>query len=317
MKQILTIKELIDYAYNKYKSKKVITVDKEFIKNINYFNYRFDIYSLARAMKNKIKDEKIAIISENRYEFNVAYLANAIINNKIFIIDYKLKAEEIKKVIQKYEIKTIFISNKSKEKILNINEKINEKLNLINFDSNNEFPIIEYEKLINIGRYIENYSIENIDNKENNSENLIIVNLYGIKEYKQEEILNTAKLIAKNIKIRKRKAIKSEKNINTFYKVIIKIIIPLIDGLNIKFESNNESSNIKYDIKIIEENKNNIEVSYKNIKYTIEGKNNNIVVKKVDNNLMRKEIKRYSPNFVLIKSHKSEKIKNDSKKALI
>ena len=316
MKKILTIKELIDYAYNKYKSKKAITVDKECIKNINYFNYRFDIYSLARAMKNKIKDEKIAIISENRYEFNVAYLANAIINNKIFIIDYKLKAEEIKKVIQKYDIKTIFISNKSKEKILNINEKINEKLNLINFDSNNEFPIIEYEKLINIGRYIENYSIENIDNKENNSKNLIIVNIYGIKEYKQEEILNTAKLIEKNMKIRKRKSIKSEKNTNTFYKVIIKIIIPLMNGLNIKFEKNS-NRNTKYDIKIIKENKNNIEVSYKNIKYLIEGKNNNVLIKKIDNNLMRKEIKRYSPNFVLIKSHKSEKNKNDSKKALI
>ena len=44
MKKVENIKELVDFAYNKYKAKKVCTIEKEYIKDINYFNFRFDVY---------------------------------------------------------------------------------------------------------------------------------------------------------------------------------------------------------------------------------------------------------------------------------
>ena len=87
MKQILTVKGLVDFAYNKYKSKKAITLDRGYRKSINYFNYRFDIYSLARAINSKINSKKVAIISESRYEFFVTYLANVMLENTVIIID--------------------------------------------------------------------------------------------------------------------------------------------------------------------------------------------------------------------------------------
>ena len=162
MKQILTVKGLVDFAYNKYKSKNAATIDKGYIKDINYFNYRFDIYSLARAINSKIKNKRIAIISESRYEFFVTYLANIMLRNTIIVIDSNLSQNSITKIIKKYNINTIFFSKTNKSKILEIfkNNIKKKNLNLVNFDSNNKFPIIEYEKLINLGRYIEDYSTQ-------------------------------------------------------------------------------------------------------------------------------------------------------------
>ena len=104
MKQILTVKGLVDFAYNKYKSKKAITLDRGYRKSINYFNYRFDIYSLARAINSKINSKKVAIISESRYEFFVTYLANVMLENTVIIIDNGLSQNAISKIIKKYDI---------------------------------------------------------------------------------------------------------------------------------------------------------------------------------------------------------------------
>ena len=105
MRKINTVKELVDFAYNKYKTKKAITIESDYIKNINYFNFRFDIYSMARVIKskeNQIRNNKIAIISEFRYEFLVTYLANIMVNNTVILIDNKLSKNTIEKVIKKH-----------------------------------------------------------------------------------------------------------------------------------------------------------------------------------------------------------------------
>ena len=148
MRKINTVKELVDFAYNKYKTKKAITIESDYIKNINYFNFRFDIYSMARVIKskeNQIRNNKIAIISEFRYEFLVTYLANIMVNNTVILIDNKLSKNTIEKVIKKHNINTIFFSSTYKEKVLEIIKNNNcNNFNLINFDSENQFPIIEY-----------------------------------------------------------------------------------------------------------------------------------------------------------------------------
>lgn len=314
MKEALTIKELIDFAYSKYKSKKAISIDIGYIKEINYFNYRFDIYSLVRAINSKIKDKKVAIISENRYEFLVTYLANIILKNTIVIIDSNLSQKAIEGIIKKYNIKTIFFSNKNKNKILEICNIKKKKLNLVNFDSNNKFPIIEYEKLINVGRYIENYSIDNIPDTEEKIKNIVIANLEGINEYSQQDLLKSAYIIGKKLKIRKKKNILADSSINTFYKTVIKMVLPLLYGLSIQFYEDDELSK-KNSINIIEENKNRIMIEYRNNKYSIENINTDTYVRKVEDSLLKEGKGETSTNFILIKSNK--KIKDNKKRATI
>ena len=312
MRKINTVKELVDFAYNKYKTKKAITIESDYIKNINYFNFRFDIYSMARVIKskeNQIRNNKIAIISEFRYEFLVTYLANIMVNNAVILIDNKLSKNAMEKVIKKYNINTIFFSNTYKEKILEIIKNNNcNNFNLINFDSENQFPIIEYEKLINIGRYIENYSIDNLSKEENREKSTIIVSLAGEKKYSQQEFIESANVIAKTARIRKRKEMNALEQVNTFYEVVIGIILPMICGLNTKYFADNEL--IKNDLLIIEENNKNMVILYRKHKYLVEHTGINTYVARAEENLPAREHKKDTQNFVLIKTDKKDRIKN-------
>lgn len=319
MRKINTVKELVDFAYNRYKTKKAITIESDYIKNINYFNFRFDIYSMARVIKskeNQIRNNKIAIISEFRYEFLVTYLANIMVNNAVILIDNKLSKNAMEKVIKKYNINTIFFSSTYKEKVLEIIKNNNcNNFNLINFDSENQFPIIEYEKLINIGRYIENYSIDNLSKEENREKSTIIVSLAGEKKYSQQEFIESANVIAKTARIRKRKEMNALEQVNTFYEVVIGIILPMICGLNTKYFADNEL--IKNDLLIIEENNKNMVILYRKHKYLVEHTGINTYVARAEENLPAREHKKDTQNFVLIKTDKKDRIKNNKTQATV
>ena len=319
MRKINTVKELVDFAYNRYKTKKAITIESDYIKNINYFNFRFDIYSMARVIKskeNQIRNNKIAIISEFRYEFLATYLANIMVNNAVILIDNKLSKNTIEKVIKKYNINTIFFSSTYKEKVLEIIKNNNcNNFNLINFDSENQFPIIEYEKLINIGRYIENYSIDNLSKEENREKSTIIVSLAGEKKYSQQEFIESANVIAKTARIRKRKEMNALEQVNTFYEVVIGIILPMICGLNTKYFADNEL--IKNDLLIIEENNKNMVILYRKHKYLVEHTGINTYVARAEENLPAREHKKDTQNFVLIKTDKKDRIKNNKSQATV
>ena len=319
MRKINTVKELVDFAYNKYKTKKAITIESDYIKNINYFNFRFDIYSMARVIKskeNQIRNNKIAIISEFRYEFLVTYLANIMVNNAVILIDNKLSKNAMEKVIKKYNINTIFFSSTYKEKVLEIIKNNNcNNFNIINFDSENQFPIIEYEKLINIGRYIENYSIDNLSKEENREKSTIIVSLAGEKKYSQQEFIESANVIAKTARIRKRKEMNALEQVNTFYEVVIGIILPMICGLNTKYFADNEL--IKNDLLIIEENNKNMVILYRKHKYLVEHTGINTYVARAEENLPAREHKKDTQNFVLIKTDKKDRIKNNKSQATV
>lgn len=319
MRKINTVKELVDFAYNRYKTKKAITIESDYIKNINYFNFRFDIYSMARVIKskeNQIRNNKIAIISEFRYEFLVTYLANIMVNNTVILIDNKLSKNAMEKIIKKHNINTIFFSSTYKEKVLEIIKNNNcNNFNLINFDSENQFPIIEYEKLINIGRYIENYSIDNLSKEENREKSTIIVSLAGEKKYSQQEFIESANVIAKTARIRKRKEMNALEQVNTFYEVVIGIILPMICGLNTKYFADNEL--IKNDLLIIEENNKNMVILYRKHKYLVEHTGINTYVARAEENLPAREHKKDTQNFVLIKADKKDRIKNNKSQATV
>ena len=319
MRKINTVKELVDFAYNKYKTKKAITIESDYIKNINYFNFRFDIYSMARAIQskeNQIRNNKIAIVSEFRYEFLVTYLANIMVNNAVVLIDNKLSKNVIEKVIKKHNINTIFFSSTYIEKILEIIKNNNcNNFNLINFDSENQFQIIEYEKLMNLGRYIENYSIEKITKEENREKSTIIVSLAGEKRYSQQELIETANAISKTMRIRKRREVNALEQVNTFYEVVVGIIVPMLCGLNTKYFADNKF--IKDDLLIIEENNKNMIILYRKHKYLVENVGINTYVARKEENLLIKENKSNTQNFVLIKAEKKERVKENKRQATI
>lgn len=329
------IQELIENSYNKYKSKNAISIDKEYEKNINYFNFKFDIYSMARAIKGKltnIRDNKVVIISENRYELIVTYMANQILKNTVIIIDNTLPKQMIAKVIKKYNVNTVFFSNQNKEQIKEIfksriNNIKNYNINLINFDSKNKFPIIEYEKLINIGRYIEYNSIsEELVKQNREGKDTIIINKTKEEVYTQKELITMTEEIFKDIRYKKKKEVCTNYQINSLYTLIIEILLPIKYGCNIKYIANNDNNNPNSNnlnnkqnnnnknnnsIKIIEEKSKAIIIKYQNREYSLIYFEKKLSITRLDRKNILKNKQKNNTNFVLIKSNKTEKLKQN------
>ena len=263
-----------------------------------------------QVIKNTINKGTEVIIASGRPIDSIKTIAKEIGSENYFIagngaLIYDIKKDEI-----------IYEKFMNKQKVLEIIKNNNcNNFNLINFDSENQFPIIEYEKLINIGRYIENYSIDNLSKEENREKSTIIVSLAGEKKYSQQEFIESANVIAKTARIRKRKEMNALEQVNTFYEVVIGIILPMICGLNTKYFADNEL--IKNDLLIIEENNKNMVILYRKHKYLVEHTGINTYVARAEENLPAREHKKDTQNFVLIKTDKKDRIKNNKSQVTV
>lgn len=111
-----------------------IKKDKEF--SHTYKDLTEDIVSIYKYYcNNNIHNKKIGIISENRYEYIPIYLAS-VFDNIIAPLDKELDEKTLVETICDFDIDIVFFTNKTEEKIKNINN-----LKKINIDD-------EYENIV-------------------------------------------------------------------------------------------------------------------------------------------------------------------------
>ena len=311
MKKIENIKQLVDERYNFNKGKTAISINNEnFVKNINYFNYKFDIYSMVRALESKyIVNSSVAILAENRYEFMITYLGNAILGNKIIIINPNCSSNLVEKIIRKMNINTLFYSEKYSQLLADIikleNSKINSKnkrskklnINLINFDSENNPNETKYEKFLNTGRYIENYSSDKLQNliEQENTET-IFISKYSRKSITQKELIEATIKIKENLKIfyKHGKRVKATQNINTMYELIVECLLPFYYGISTYFGKEKETKN---DIVVESTMQEALVFTYKNKLYRVNGSKENMALTKIEN-----PKKNFIPKFKILKN---------------
>ncbi len=89
-----------------------------------------DLYHFYK--KNDIQNSNIGILSENRYEYITIYLAG-VFQNVIAPIDRELTADGLASLIEKFDIKVLFYTDKTKEKLDALSGK--DTLRLINIDA--------------------------------------------------------------------------------------------------------------------------------------------------------------------------------------
>lgn len=89
-----------------------------------------DLYYFYK--KNDIQNRNIGILSENRYEYITIYLAS-VFQNVAAPIDRELTADGLASLIGKFDIKVLFYTDKTKEKLDALPEK--DTLRLINIDT--------------------------------------------------------------------------------------------------------------------------------------------------------------------------------------
>ena len=95
-------------------------------KKITHKEFREDINNLGTALVNMgLKNKRIAVISENCYEWGMAYLAVATGTGIIVPLDKALPDNEIESLIIRSEVEAVFYSNKYDECMKKIATKNN------------------------------------------------------------------------------------------------------------------------------------------------------------------------------------------------
>ena len=98
-------------------------------RKITHREFRDDINCLGTTLINMgLKDKRIAVISENRYEWGVAYLAIVTGTGVVVPLDKALPNNEIENLIIRSEVEAIFYSNKYNEIMEDIKKKNNTKI---------------------------------------------------------------------------------------------------------------------------------------------------------------------------------------------
>ena len=95
-------------------------------REITHKEFRYDINCLGTALVDMgLKGKRIAVISENRYEWGVAYLATVTGTGVVVPLDKSLPNNEIENLIIRSEVEAIFYSKKYDEVMNKIKEQGN------------------------------------------------------------------------------------------------------------------------------------------------------------------------------------------------
>lgn len=98
-------------------------------REITHKQFRDEINQLGTALINLgLKDKRIAVISDNRYEWGVAYLATVAGTGIVVPLDKALPSNEIETLILRSEVEAIFYSNKYDETMNKIKSEGNSKI---------------------------------------------------------------------------------------------------------------------------------------------------------------------------------------------
>ncbi len=126
------LRDMLNQTEELYKDRpayKFKTEEPEKLRIITHKEYRDEIKALGTALVALgLKDERIAVISENRYEWGLAYLAIATGTGVVVPLDKSLPENEIESLIQRSEVKAIFYSSKYDEIMTKIKNNGNTKV---------------------------------------------------------------------------------------------------------------------------------------------------------------------------------------------
>ena len=129
--EITDLKDMLKKTEKLYENKpayKIRTNEKKY-KIITHKELRKMVNSLGtQLMELGLKGKRIAVIGENRYEWQIAYLSVVCGTGIVVPLDKSLPETEIKRLIQRADIEAIFYSEKYEEQLQRILESKETKL---------------------------------------------------------------------------------------------------------------------------------------------------------------------------------------------
>ncbi len=221
------------------------TEEPEKFKEITHREVREDINHLGTALIDMgLKDKRIAVISENRYEWGVAYLATVTGTGVVVPLDKALPDNEIESLILRSEVEAIFYSNKYDNIMNEIREKKNSKVKyFISMDLEKETDgIYSQSELVSKGKQlIENGNKEFLEAKIDNEKMGIMLFTSGTTAMAKAVMLSHKNLcanlfdIASTIKVDENDVFLSFLPLHHTFECTTGFIYPLSKGSAIAF----------------------------------------------------------------------------------
>ena len=221
------------------------TEEPEKFKEITHREVREDINHLGTALIDMgLKDKRIAVISENRYEWGVAYLATVTGTGVVVPLDKALPDNEIESLILRSEVEAIFYSNKYDNIMNEIREKKNSKVKyFISMDLEKETDgIYSQSELVSKGKQlIENGNKEFLEAKIDNEKMGIMLFTSGTTAMAKAVMLSNKNLcanlfdIASTIKVDENDVFLSFLPLHHTFECTTGFIYPLSKGSAIAF----------------------------------------------------------------------------------
>ena len=172
-------------------------------KKITYNEFLDAINSLGTALVEMgLKGKRIAVIGENRYEWELSYLAVATGTGIIVPLDKALPENEIESLIIRSEVEAIFYSSKYDECMAKIQKKGNTKLKyFISMDlEKNDFNKYSLKEITKKGKeLLNNGNKEFIESNINNNEMTIMLFTSGTTN-QSKAVMLSQKNICTNVK---------------------------------------------------------------------------------------------------------------------
>lgn len=172
--KITSLKDMINktrkkFGYRpafKFKSKNDGT-----IRTIKYTEFLDDVDALGtQFIKLELKNKRIAVISENRYEWGVAYLATVCGTGTVVPLDRALPEKEIRNLIERSEVEAIVYSEKYEDIMQKLMKEDNEKCKIKHYISmdkeEKDGEVLSQRELIKEGRKL----LQNDDKRFVNAE---------------------------------------------------------------------------------------------------------------------------------------------------
>lgn len=155
--KITDLKDMLKKSGKKYENKIAYQIKKGegIYQNITHKEVREMIDALGTALINMgLKDKRIAVIGENRLEWEIAYLSIVCGTGVVVPLDKSLPENELRNLIERSEVEAIFYSQKYETVLENAkNEGVGKLKHLISMDLTlHQKGIYSEKELIEVGK---------------------------------------------------------------------------------------------------------------------------------------------------------------------